>query len=173
MVASISQTVNNLALLLRSNAMRGSKRKHPHYTEAERLDAVELHAAGYTQMEIAATTGMAQSTVSELLKKARTERTVQDLPKPGAPHKIQGKALQYIVSGALRGKFNSAADICQYLLHEKGIDVSDDCVLETLRREGIDSKRLAWLREPTDNQRVRRVAFARQLFCCLCSVRGS
>lgn len=105
---------------------------------------------------------MAQSTVSELLKKVRTQRTMQDLPKPGAPRKIQGKALQYIVAGALRGKFNSAADIRQYLLLEEGIDVSDECVLETLRREGIDSKRLTWLREPTDNQRERRVAFARE-----------
>ena len=142
--------------------MPGAKRKKRHYAEDERLDVVELHVQGFTQREIADKTGMSQSNVSTLLKKARTHRTLQDLPKPGAPRKITGKALEYIVVAALRGTYNSAREMAEYLKTNEGIDVSPECVLDALHREGVDSKRLAWLREPTMLQQKRRVAFARK-----------
>jgi len=142
--------------------MAGAKRKNPHYTEGDRLTALELHAQGYLQTEIAKETGMAQSTVSELLKKVRTHHTVQDLPKPGAPLKITGKALRFLVLAALRGTMNSSGEMVIHLKTKEGIHVSENCVLLALRREGIQSRRLVWLREPTPKQQQRRVEFARK-----------
>ena len=136
--------------------MAGVKRKNPHYSEGERLTALQLHAQGCLQTEIA------QSTVSALLKKARVHQTVRDLPKPGAPRKITGKALRFIVLAALRGTLNSAAEMVHHLKAVEGIDVGETCVLDALRREGISSRRLVWLREPTKKQQKQRVKFARE-----------
>lgn len=83
---------------------------------------VDLHQAGKTESAIGKQLGLKKSTVGAIIRKWKTYKTTDNLPRSGAPRKISPRGVKMITS-----------------LQRAGTKVTKPTISNTLRRQGLKS----------------------------------
>ncbi len=92
---------------------------------------VDLHQAGKTESAIGKQLGVKKSTVVAIIRKWKTYKTTDNLPRSGAPRKISPRGVKMITRTTRGDLVND--------LQRAGTKVTKTTISNTLRRQGLKS----------------------------------
>ncbi|CDQ82358.1 unnamed protein product [Oncorhynchus mykiss] len=103
---------------------------------------VDLHQAGKTESAIGKQLGLKKSTVGAIIRKWKTYKTTDNLPRSGAPRKISPRGVKMITRTVSKNprnpKIPKRGDLGNDL-QSAGTKVTKPTVSNTLRRQGLKS----------------------------------
>ncbi|KAK3516275.1 hypothetical protein QTP70_008649 [Hemibagrus guttatus] len=99
---------------------------------------VELHQAGKTESAIGKQLGVKKSTVGEIIRKWKTYKTTDNLPRSGAPRKISPRGVKMITRTVSKNPRTTRGDLVNDL-QRAGTKVTKATISNTLRRQGLKS----------------------------------
>ncbi|KAK3553551.1 hypothetical protein QTP70_004577 [Hemibagrus guttatus] len=99
---------------------------------------VDLHQAGKTESAIGKQLGMKKSTVGAIIRKWKTNKTTDNLPPSGAPHKISPRGVKMITRTVSKNPRTTRGDLVNDL-QRAGTKVTKATISHTLRRQGLKS----------------------------------
>ncbi|KAK3573017.1 hypothetical protein QTP86_012245 [Hemibagrus guttatus] len=99
---------------------------------------VDLHQAGKTESAIGKQLGVKKSTVGAIIRKWKTYKTTDNLPRSGAPRKISPCGVKMITRTASKNPRTTRGDLVNDL-HRAGTKVTKATISNTLRRQGLKS----------------------------------
>ncbi|XP_068178448.1 uncharacterized protein [Antennarius striatus] len=99
---------------------------------------VDLHQAGKTASAIGKQLGVKKSTVGAVIRKWKTYKTTDNLPRSGAPRKISPCAVKMITRTMSKHPRTTQGDLVSDL-QRAGTKVTKATVSNTLRRQGLTS----------------------------------
>ncbi len=118
---------------------------------------VDLHQAGKTESAIGKQLGVKKSTVGAIIRKWKTYKTIDDLPRSGAPRKISPRGVKMITRTVSKNPRTTRGDLVNDL-QRAGTKVTKATISNTLRRQGLKScsarrvqARLKFAREHLDD----------------------
>ncbi len=122
---------------------------------------VDLHQAGKTESAIGKQLGVKKSTVGAIIRKWKTYKTTDNLPRSGAPRKISPRGVKMITRTVSKNPRTTRGDLVNDL-QRAGTKVTKATISNTLRRQGLKScsARRAPLLKPVHVQA--RLKFARE-----------
>ncbi|CDR00643.1 unnamed protein product, partial [Oncorhynchus mykiss] len=96
---------------------------------------VDLHQAGKTESAIGMQLGLKKSTVGAIIRKWKTNKTTDNLPRSGAPRKISPRGVKIIT----RTVSKNPSEVIVNDLQRAGTKVTKPTISNTLRRQGLKS----------------------------------
>ncbi|KAK3570525.1 hypothetical protein QTP86_022067 [Hemibagrus guttatus] len=99
---------------------------------------VDLHQAGKTESAIGKQLGVKKSTVGAIIRKWKTYKTTDNLPRSGAPHKISPRGVKMITRTMSKNPRTTRGDLVNDL-QRAGTKVTKATISNTLRRQGLKS----------------------------------
>ncbi|KAK3550598.1 hypothetical protein QTP70_000675 [Hemibagrus guttatus] len=99
---------------------------------------VDLHQAGKTESAIGKQLGVKKSTVGAIIRKWKTYKTTDNLPRSRAPRKISPRGVKMITRTVSKNPRTTRGDIVNDL-QRAGTKVTKATVGNTLRRQGLKS----------------------------------
>ncbi|KAK3516426.1 hypothetical protein QTP70_011958 [Hemibagrus guttatus] len=99
---------------------------------------VDMHQAGKTESAIGKQLGVKKSTVGAIIRKWKTYKTTDNLPRSGAPHKISRRGVKMITRTVSKNPRTTQGDLVNDL-QRAGTKVTKATISNTLRRQGLKS----------------------------------
>ncbi|KAK3516106.1 hypothetical protein QTP70_005388 [Hemibagrus guttatus] len=99
---------------------------------------VDLHQAGKTESEIGKQLGVKKSTVGAIIRKWKTYKTTDNLPRSGAPRKISPRGVKMITRTVSKNPRTTRGDLVNDL-QRAGTKVTKATISNTLRHQGLKS----------------------------------
>ncbi|KAK3522938.1 hypothetical protein QTP86_009712 [Hemibagrus guttatus] len=99
---------------------------------------VDLHQAGKTESAIGKQLGMKKSTVGAIIRKWKTYKTIDNLPRSGALRKISPRGVKMITRTVNKNPRTTRGDLVNDL-QRAGTKVTKATISNTLRRQGLKS----------------------------------
>ncbi|KAK3525842.1 hypothetical protein QTP70_010896 [Hemibagrus guttatus] len=99
---------------------------------------VDLHQAGKTESAIGKQLGVKKSTVGAIIRKWKTYKTTDNLPRSGAPRKISPRGVKMITRMVSKNPRTTRGDLVNDL-QRAGTKVTKATISNTLRRQGLKS----------------------------------
>ncbi|KAK3568417.1 hypothetical protein QTP86_005880 [Hemibagrus guttatus] len=99
---------------------------------------VDLHQAGKTESAIGKQLGVKKSTVGAIIRKWKTYKTTDNLPRSGAPCKISPRGVKMITRTVSKNPRTTRGDLVNDL-QRAGIKVTKATISNTLCRQGLKS----------------------------------
>ncbi|KAK3546339.1 hypothetical protein QTP70_025748 [Hemibagrus guttatus] len=99
---------------------------------------VDLHQAGKTESAIGKQLGVKKSTVGAIIKKWKTYKTTDNLPRSGAPCKISPRGVKMITRTVSKNPRTTRGDLVNDL-QRAGTKVTKATISNTLHRQGLKS----------------------------------
>ncbi|KAK3523144.1 hypothetical protein QTP86_020197 [Hemibagrus guttatus] len=99
---------------------------------------VDLHQAGKTESTIGKQLGVKKSTVGAIIRKWKTYKTTDNLPRSGAPRKISPRGVKMITRTVNKNPRTTRGDLVNDL-QRAGTKVTKATISNTLRRQGLKS----------------------------------
>ncbi|KAK3535343.1 hypothetical protein QTP70_009353 [Hemibagrus guttatus] len=99
---------------------------------------VDLHQAGKTESAIGKQHGVKKSTVGAIIRKWKTYKTTDNLPRSGAPRKISPRGVKMITRTVRKNPRTTWGDLVNDL-QRAGTKVTKATISNTLRRQGLKS----------------------------------
>ncbi|KAK3540816.1 hypothetical protein QTP86_001959 [Hemibagrus guttatus] len=99
---------------------------------------VDLHQAGKTESAIGKQLGVKKSTVGAIIRKWKTYKTTDNLPRSGAPRKISPRGVKMITRTLSKNPRTTRGDLVNDL-QRAGTKVTKATISNTLRRQGLKS----------------------------------
>ncbi len=99
---------------------------------------VDLHQAGKTESAIGKQLGVKKSTVGAIIRKWKTYKTTDNLPRSGAPCKISPRGVKMITRTVSKHPRTTRGDLVNDL-QRAGTKVTKATISNTLRRQGLKS----------------------------------
>ncbi len=103
-----------------------------------RNQIVDLHQAGKTESAIGKQLGVNKSTVGAIIRKWKTYKTTDNLPRSGAPRKISPRGVKMITRTVSKNPRTTRGDLVNDL-QRAGTKVTKATISNTLRRQGLKS----------------------------------
>ncbi|CAJ0949011.1 unnamed protein product, partial [Ranitomeya imitator] len=103
-----------------------------------RKKIVALHQAGKTESALANQLGVKKSTVGAIIRKWKTYKTTDNLPRSGAPRKIPPRGVRMITRTVSKNPRTTRGDIVNEL-QRAGTNVTRPTISNTLRHHGLRS----------------------------------
>ncbi|KAK3539207.1 hypothetical protein QTP86_029587 [Hemibagrus guttatus] len=97
---------------------------------------VDLHQAGKTESAIGKQLGVKKSTVGAIIRKWKTYKTTDNLPRSGAPRKISPCGVKMITRTVSKNPRTTRGDLVNDL-QRAGTKVTKATISNTLRRQGL------------------------------------
>ncbi|KAI2647697.1 Transposable element Tcb1 transposase [Labeo rohita] len=99
---------------------------------------VDLHQAGKTESAIGKQLGVKKSTVGAIIRKWKTYKTTDNLPRSGAPRKISPRGVKVIIRTVNKNPRTTRGDLVNDL-QRAGTKVTKATISNTLRRQRLKS----------------------------------
>ncbi|KAK3519950.1 hypothetical protein QTP70_008795, partial [Hemibagrus guttatus] len=99
---------------------------------------VDLHQAGKTESAIGKQLGVKKSTVGAIIRKWKTYKTTDNLPRSGAPRKISSRGVKMITRTVSKNPRTTRGDLVNDL-QRAGTKVTKATISNTLHRQGLKS----------------------------------
>ncbi|KAK3543393.1 hypothetical protein QTP70_020416 [Hemibagrus guttatus] len=99
---------------------------------------VDVHQAGKTESAIGKQLGVKKSTVGAIIRKWKTYKTTDNLPRSGAPRKISPRGVKMITRTVSKNPRTTRGDLVNDL-QRAGTKVTKATISNTLRRQGLKS----------------------------------
>ncbi|KAK3572548.1 hypothetical protein QTP86_000448 [Hemibagrus guttatus] len=99
---------------------------------------VDLHQAGKTESAIGKQLGVKKSTGGAIIRKWKTYKTTDNLPRSGAPRKISPRGLKMITRTVSKNPRTTRGDLVNEL-QRAGTKVTKATISNTLRHQGLKS----------------------------------
>ncbi|KAK3544428.1 hypothetical protein QTP86_011160 [Hemibagrus guttatus] len=99
---------------------------------------VDLHQAGKTESAIGKQLGVKKSTMGAIIRKWKTYKTTDNLPRSGAPCKISPRGVKMITRTVSKNPRTTRGDLVNDL-QRAGTKVTKATISNTLRRQGLKS----------------------------------
>ncbi|KAK3511303.1 hypothetical protein QTP70_000274 [Hemibagrus guttatus] len=99
---------------------------------------VDLHQTGKTESAIGKQLGVKKSTVGAIIRKWKTYKTTDNLPRSGAPCKISPRGVKMITRTVSKNPRTTRGDLVNDL-QRAGTKVTKATISNTLRRQGLKS----------------------------------
>ncbi|KAK3526009.1 hypothetical protein QTP70_012796 [Hemibagrus guttatus] len=99
---------------------------------------VDLHQAGKTESAIGKQLGVKKSTVGAIIRKWKTYKTTDNLPRSGAPRKISPRGVKMITRMVSKNPRTTRGDLVNDL-QRAGTKVTKATISNTLHRQGLKS----------------------------------
>ncbi|KAK3522142.1 hypothetical protein QTP70_026961, partial [Hemibagrus guttatus] len=99
---------------------------------------VDLHQAGKTESAIGKQLGVKKSTVGAIIRKWKTYKTTDNLPRSGAARKISPRGVKMITRTVSKNPRTTRGDLVNDL-QRAGTKVTKATISNTLRRQGLKS----------------------------------
>ncbi|KAK3557148.1 hypothetical protein QTP70_024722 [Hemibagrus guttatus] len=99
---------------------------------------VDLHQAGNTESAIGKQLGVKKSTVGAIIRKWKTYKTTDNLPRSGAPRKISPRGVKMITRTVSKNPRTTRGDLVNDL-QRAGTKVTKATISNTLHRQGLKS----------------------------------
>ncbi|KAK3530759.1 hypothetical protein QTP70_000805 [Hemibagrus guttatus] len=99
---------------------------------------VDLHQAGKTEPAIGKQLGVKKSTVGAIIRKWKTYKTTDNLPRSGDPRKISPRGVKMITRTVSKNPRTTRGDLVNDL-QRAGTKVTKATISNTLRRQGLKS----------------------------------
>uniref|UniRef100_A0A8D0CWF1 Transposase Tc1-like domain-containing protein n=1 Tax=Sander lucioperca TaxID=283035 RepID=A0A8D0CWF1_SANLU len=103
-----------------------------------RNKTVDLHQAGKTESAIGKQLGVKKSTVGKIIRKWKTYKTTDNLPRSWAPCKISPRGVKMITRTVSKNPRTTRGDLVNDL-QRAGTKVTKATISNTLRRQGLKS----------------------------------
>ncbi|KAK3560504.1 hypothetical protein QTP86_009647 [Hemibagrus guttatus] len=103
-----------------------------------RNNIVDLHQAGKTEPAIGKQLGVKKSTVGAIIRKWKTYKTTDNLPRSGAPHKISSRGVKMITRTVRKNPRTTRRDLVNDL-QRAGTKVTKATISNALCRQGLKS----------------------------------
>ncbi|KAL0154275.1 hypothetical protein M9458_050388 [Cirrhinus mrigala] len=100
---------------------------------------VDLHRAGKTESAIGKQLGVKKSAVGAIIRKWKTYKTTDNLPRSGAPRKISPRGVKMITRMVSKNPRTTRGDLVKDL-QRAGTKVTKATISNTLRRQGLKSR---------------------------------
>ncbi len=100
---------------------------------------VDLHQAGKTESAIGKQLGVKKSTVGAIIRKWKTYKTTDNLPRSGAPRKISPRGVKMITRTVSKNPRTTRGDLVNDL-QRAGTKVTKATISNTLRRQGLNGR---------------------------------
>jgi len=101
-----------------------------------RKKIVDLHQAGKSESTTGKQLGVKKSTVGATVRKWKTCKTTDNLPRSGAPRKISSRGVKMIMRTVIKNPRTTWRDLMNDL-QRAGTKVTKATISNTLHREGL------------------------------------
>ncbi|KAK3568969.1 hypothetical protein QTP86_021380, partial [Hemibagrus guttatus] len=122
----------------RSQTPNSTMAKTKELSKDTRNKIVDLHQAGKTESAIGKQLGVKKSTVGAIIRKWKTYKTTDNLPRSGAPCKISPCGVKMITRTVSKNPRTTRGDLVNDL-QRAGTKVTKATISNTLRRQGLKS----------------------------------
>ncbi|KAK3530439.1 hypothetical protein QTP86_024351, partial [Hemibagrus guttatus] len=128
----------HLSTTSNSQTPNSTKAKTKKLSKDTRNKIVDLHQAGKTESAIGKQLGVKKSTVGAIIRKWKTYKTTDNLPRFGAPCKISPCGVKMITRTVSKNPRTTRGDLVNDL-QRAGTKVTKATISNTLRRQGLKS----------------------------------
>ncbi|KAK3542029.1 hypothetical protein QTP86_010853 [Hemibagrus guttatus] len=132
------QYKRHLSTTSNSQTPNSTMAKTKELSKDTRNKIVDLHQAGKTESAIGKQLGVKKSTVGAIIRKWKTYKTTDNLPRSGAPHKISRRGVKMITRTVSKNPRTTRGDLVNDL-QRAGTKVTKATISNTLRRQGLKS----------------------------------
>ncbi|KAK3557917.1 hypothetical protein QTP86_003838 [Hemibagrus guttatus] len=133
-----AQYKRHLSTTSNSQTPNSTMAKTKELSKDTRNKIVDLHQAGKTEPAIGKQLGMKKSTVGAIIRKWKTYKTTDNLPRSGAPRKISPRGVKMITRTVSKNPRTTRGDLVNDL-QRAGTKVTKATISNTLRRQGLKS----------------------------------
>ncbi|KAK3534933.1 hypothetical protein QTP70_002015 [Hemibagrus guttatus] len=134
----LQQYKRHLSTTSNSQTLNSTMAKTKELSKDTRNKIVDLHQAGKTESAISKQLGMKKSTVGAIIRKWKTYKTTDNLPRSGAPRKISPHGVKMITRTVSKNPRTTRGDLVNDL-QRAGTKVTKATISNTLRRQGLKS----------------------------------
>ncbi|KAK3554809.1 hypothetical protein QTP70_033843 [Hemibagrus guttatus] len=128
----------HLSTTSKSQTPNSTMAKTKELSKDTRNKIVDLHQAGKTESAIGKQLGVKKSTVGAIIRKWKTYKTTDNLPRSGAPRKISPRGVKMITRPVSKNPRTTRGDLVNDL-QRAGTKVTKATISNTLRRQGLKS----------------------------------
>ncbi|KAK3507796.1 hypothetical protein QTP70_000404 [Hemibagrus guttatus] len=128
----------HLSTTSNSQTSNSTMAKTKELSKDTRNKIVDLHQAGKTESAIGKQLGVKKSTVGAIIRKWKTYKTTDNLPRSGAPRKISPRGVKMITRTVSKNPRTTRGDLVNDL-QRAGTKVTKATISNTLRRQGLKS----------------------------------
>ncbi len=128
----------HLSTTSNSHTPNSTMAKTKELSKDTRNKIVDLHQAGKTESAIGKQLGVKKSTVGAIIRKWKTYKTTDNLPRSGAPRKISPRGVKMITRIVSKNPRTTRGDLVNDL-QRAGTKVTKATISNTLRRQGLKS----------------------------------
>ncbi len=132
------QYKRHLSTTSNSHTPNSTMAKTKELSKDTRNKIVDLHQAGKTESAIGKQLGVKKSTVGAIIRKWKTYKTTDNLPRSGAPRKISPRGVKMITRTVRKNPRTTRGDLVNDL-QRAGTKVTKATISNTLRRQGLKS----------------------------------
>ncbi len=132
------QYKRHLSTTSNSHSPNSTMAKTKELSKDTRNKIVDLHQAGKTESAIGKQLGVKKSTVGAIIRKWKTYKTTDNLPRSGAPRKISPRGVKMITRTVNKNPRTTRGDLVNDL-QRAGTKVTKATISNTLRRQGLKS----------------------------------
>ncbi len=132
------QYKRHLSTTSNSHTPNSTMTKTKELSKDTRNKIVDLHQAGKTESAIGKQLGVKKSTVGAIIRKWKTYKTTDNLPRSGAPRKISPRGVKMITRTVSKNPRTTRGDLVNDL-QRAGTKVTKATISNTLRRQGLKS----------------------------------
>ncbi|KAK3549472.1 hypothetical protein QTP86_001473 [Hemibagrus guttatus] len=132
------QYKRHLSTTSNSQTPNSTMAKTKELSKDTRNKIVDLHQAGKTESAIGKQIGVKKSTVGAIIRKWKTYKTTDNLPRSGAPRKISPRGVKMITRMVSKNPRTTLGDLVNDL-QRAGTKVTKATISNTLRRHGLKS----------------------------------
>ncbi len=137
-VWTLYQYKRHLSTTSNSHTPNSTMAKTKELSKDTRNKIVDLHQAGKTESAIGKQLGVKKSTVGAIIRKWKTYKTTDNLPRSGAPRKISPRGVKMITRTVSKNPRTTRGDLVNDL-QRAGTKVTKATISNTLRRQGLKS----------------------------------
>ncbi len=132
------QYKRHLSTTSNSHTPNSTMAKTKELSKDTRNKIVDLHQAGKTESAIGKQLGVKKSTVGAIIRKWKTYKTTDNLPRSGAPRKISPRGVKMITRTVSKNPRTTQGDLVNDL-QRAGTKATKATISNTLRRQGLKS----------------------------------
>ncbi|KAK3559892.1 hypothetical protein QTP86_026172 [Hemibagrus guttatus] len=135
---TLLQYKRHLSTTSNSQTPNSTMAKTKELSKDTRNKIVDLHQAGKSESALGKQLGVKKSTVGAIIRKWKTYKTTDNLPRSGAPRKISPRGVKMITRTVSKNPRTTRGDLVNDL-QRAGTKVTKATISNTLRRQGLKS----------------------------------